>query len=256
MRAGCSRVTHPCAGRRQRYCYRRDAPRLACVRPAASVHPEPGSNSSLYMALRPLGPPGPRTDALDSYVSVLALLASLSVLSMNSLYPGSPRCPVPRLAPPPSSRTGLQRYCFFPNLQIFSHFFSGFFASVPGQRRPGTTDRRAGDPMAHRVAGRRRQECHLPREGRKSVTGGGKSCHLAQKGGKTVTGGSRKVATGHGNAAKVRQVEAADTPPGTGRPQECDRWKQQSRHLAQKCRKSVTGGSSRVATWHRKAARV
>ena len=24
-------------------------PRLACVRPAASVHPEPGSNSSLYI---------------------------------------------------------------------------------------------------------------------------------------------------------------------------------------------------------------
>ena len=24
------------------------APRLACVRPVASVHPEPGSNSSLY----------------------------------------------------------------------------------------------------------------------------------------------------------------------------------------------------------------
>ena len=27
---------------------RRAAPRLACVRPIASVHPEPGSNSSLY----------------------------------------------------------------------------------------------------------------------------------------------------------------------------------------------------------------
>ena len=26
----------------------RDAPRLACVKPVASVHPEPGSNSSLY----------------------------------------------------------------------------------------------------------------------------------------------------------------------------------------------------------------
>jgi hypothetical protein len=29
------------------------APRLACVRPAASVHPEPGSNSSLYIVLLP-----------------------------------------------------------------------------------------------------------------------------------------------------------------------------------------------------------
>ena len=27
------------------------APRLACVKPAASVHPEPGSNSSLYIFL-------------------------------------------------------------------------------------------------------------------------------------------------------------------------------------------------------------
>ena len=44
----CIRVTHPCAGRRQRYCYLFAAPRLACVRPVASVHPEPGSNSSLY----------------------------------------------------------------------------------------------------------------------------------------------------------------------------------------------------------------
>ena len=29
----------------------RAAPRLACVKPAASVHPEPGSNSSLYNTL-------------------------------------------------------------------------------------------------------------------------------------------------------------------------------------------------------------
>jgi hypothetical protein len=27
------------------------APRLACIRPAASVHPEPGSNSPLYIFL-------------------------------------------------------------------------------------------------------------------------------------------------------------------------------------------------------------
>ena len=28
-----------------------DAPRLACVKPVASVHPEPGSNSSLFKLL-------------------------------------------------------------------------------------------------------------------------------------------------------------------------------------------------------------
>ena len=32
------------------------APRLACVKPAASVHPEPGSNSSLYILLKLLAP--------------------------------------------------------------------------------------------------------------------------------------------------------------------------------------------------------
>ena len=30
--------------------FRHAAPRLACVRPVASVHPEPGSNSSLYIS--------------------------------------------------------------------------------------------------------------------------------------------------------------------------------------------------------------
>ena len=48
-RVGCIRVTHPSATLK--------APegaspvRLACIRPAASVHPEPGSNSSLYYCL-------------------------------------------------------------------------------------------------------------------------------------------------------------------------------------------------------------
>ena len=34
----------------------RAAPRLACVKPAASVHPEPGSNSSLYIHIFPVRP--------------------------------------------------------------------------------------------------------------------------------------------------------------------------------------------------------
>jgi hypothetical protein len=38
------RVTHPCATKA--YCY--TSVRLACIKPAASVHPEPGSNSPLY----------------------------------------------------------------------------------------------------------------------------------------------------------------------------------------------------------------
>src|SRR5690606_11541725 len=46
---GCVRVTHPCAGRQRS----EDpvTPRLACIRPPASVHPEPGSNSPLSKIL-------------------------------------------------------------------------------------------------------------------------------------------------------------------------------------------------------------
>ena len=51
IRESCSRVTHPTAGRHQGFdeSPSHAAPRLACVKPAASVHPEPGSNSSLYI---------------------------------------------------------------------------------------------------------------------------------------------------------------------------------------------------------------
>ena len=43
LKASCVRVTHPCATRQ-----RSEEPvtvRLACIKPPASVHPEPGSNS-------------------------------------------------------------------------------------------------------------------------------------------------------------------------------------------------------------------
>ena len=48
-RAGCSRVTHPSATQSYHYSFRRNHKssfvRLACVKHAASVRPEPGSNS-------------------------------------------------------------------------------------------------------------------------------------------------------------------------------------------------------------------
>ena len=37
--------THPSAGRHQYTRVYHAAPQLACIKPAASVHPEPGSNS-------------------------------------------------------------------------------------------------------------------------------------------------------------------------------------------------------------------
>ena len=46
LRASYVRVTHPCAT--NIYSEKHISVRLACIRPAASVHPEPGSNSPLY----------------------------------------------------------------------------------------------------------------------------------------------------------------------------------------------------------------
>ena len=47
IRVGCVRVTHPCATRPCECKSKSDhaAVRLACIKPPASVHPEPGSNS-------------------------------------------------------------------------------------------------------------------------------------------------------------------------------------------------------------------
>ena len=50
-RAGCIRVTHPCASRRQRVQSTLPLPfDLHVLKPAASVHPEPGSNSPLLVS--------------------------------------------------------------------------------------------------------------------------------------------------------------------------------------------------------------
>ena len=65
----------------------RAAPRLACVKPAASVHPEPGSNSSLYIHFISQFDPDnfillkKRINALHFSFSVLVVLPS--VFSMN-----------------------------------------------------------------------------------------------------------------------------------------------------------------------------
>ena len=66
----------------------RAAPRLACVKPAASVHPEPGSNSSLYIHTSKLSPDilnsSKEINALDSiaFFSVLACTCLSSAFSM------------------------------------------------------------------------------------------------------------------------------------------------------------------------------
>ena len=43
-------ITHPSAGRHQYTRVYHAAPQLACIKPAASVHPEPGSNSPYFLS--------------------------------------------------------------------------------------------------------------------------------------------------------------------------------------------------------------
>ena len=97
----------------------RAAPRLACVKPAASVHPEPGSNSSLYiLILLSLIP-----DALyNNFVkkltlSIYFLFSVLACTCSSNIFK--------ELNPFRKSffRNGLQRYELFPYLQTFFAFF-------------------------------------------------------------------------------------------------------------------------------------
>ncbi len=92
----------------------RAAPRLACVKPAASVHPEPGSNSSLYiLILQALPRPSPllqEINALDSLFSVLACTLSFSIFNELSR----------------SSRKGTAKVNhFFESTKFFLKNFSG-----------------------------------------------------------------------------------------------------------------------------------
>ena len=50
-RVGCSRVTHPSATNKEKASFLPSV-RLACVRRAASVRPEPGSNSLLSLYIK------------------------------------------------------------------------------------------------------------------------------------------------------------------------------------------------------------
>ena len=57
--------------------YRPDAPRLACVKPVASVHPEPGSNSSLYKISSIFSTSLRRHSAIESKLSLSLAARSL-----------------------------------------------------------------------------------------------------------------------------------------------------------------------------------
>ena len=53
----------------------RAAPRLACVKPAASVHPEPGSNSSLYILIM-----------LSLFLTLLVSIKKLTLVYLKFCY--------------------------------------------------------------------------------------------------------------------------------------------------------------------------
>ena len=119
----CIRVTHPCAGRRQRYCYLPAAPRLACVRPVASVHPEPGSNSSLYLFFFFIIPSKRYLTELTSF-SLLLLYYTCFFNSFNELFLSLTAAPWP-----PRFAKVLQRYCLsLLHSKYFSMFFLNYFS--------------------------------------------------------------------------------------------------------------------------------
>ena len=117
----------------------RAAPRLACVKPAASVHPEPGSNSSLYIFYISWLEP----DILNSFkkstlsiifVSVLATCTLSSVFSMNfvilrNFRPSfSDSLSTPQgLCQTPLFRNGIAKVGTFSEPANFSRTFFHFF---------------------------------------------------------------------------------------------------------------------------------
>ena len=113
------------------------APRLACVKPAASVHPEPGSNSPLFYVsvlrrisriVRPGLPvlsrapakPAPRRDGAEAPLLPLSCGIAVNVLAL----PGEPR-PPSQAGPVPVLR--VQSYALSTEHANFTRTFSALF---------------------------------------------------------------------------------------------------------------------------------
>ena len=118
--AGCIRVAHPSATLGSP-----EGPppvRLACIRPAASVHPEPGSNSSLYYCIAILSclrdgndhvPPGyPLSGSLPGPYARLTA-PGVGPLYCAGLRLSKNRRKRPSFSRPSSLVCGLQRYDLF-----------------------------------------------------------------------------------------------------------------------------------------------
>ena len=106
--------------------------RLACIRPAASVHPEPGSNSSLYYCLascflslgfRLRWPPSQGAGSLSARPNGRTpLVLASDYQRTRSRLPSSSLL---------SLRKRLQKYCFLPYQQaFFSNIFHYYYKSL------------------------------------------------------------------------------------------------------------------------------
>ena len=116
--------------------FKNAAPRLACVRPVASVHPEPGSNSSLYYfffynSIENFAFSPSKGAARDSPVLTLTFFTRLVLLCLSF----SQRSFALFLTASLAVRIGYSRKAsakiepfFFPT-KYFCYFFSSFFCS-------------------------------------------------------------------------------------------------------------------------------
>ena len=108
----------------------RAAPRLACVRPAASVHPEPGSNSSLYitflsfLSLRFYYHLSGFPDGIDARTFFGTFSCLLPVFSMNFLFLFFP---LPSASPVPLVPNGIAKVLLFSLSPTFFQTFFSFF---------------------------------------------------------------------------------------------------------------------------------
>ena len=80
-KVGCSRVTHPSATKLSSSKLSNNSVRLECVMHAASVHPEPGSNSRLYCIKITL----PSVPILSSFFSSFFYFFCLSSILFQNL---------------------------------------------------------------------------------------------------------------------------------------------------------------------------
>ena len=123
----------------------RAAPRLACVKPAASVHPEPGSNSSLYSFLfyfsclpascfccRRFRPPGlPSAELTLSFHLSKVLDCTFRSLVNDLLFPR--KSPSTSLSHTPFPERDCKGTPFFFTSKLFSTFLYLIFPVSPSQ---------------------------------------------------------------------------------------------------------------------------